>query len=150
MLQDRKDVLMNLVGNVANYQGKTFADFFFNEFDKYPRYDDETRTDIEVSQFVNDPTLDGYITKRDGVWGALDLVEQYENDCHGKVTFKMTACNVANKIDYIRAETVLMDVLGIANLKPSDIINKETHNAFISVAMDELNTVSQDNTVYAR
>ena len=122
---------MNLVGNVANYQGKTFADFFFNEFGKYPRYDDETRAGIEVSQFVNDPTLDGYITKQDGVWGALDLVEQYENDCHGKVTFKMTACNVADKIDYIRAEAVLMDVLGIANLKPSDTINKETHNAFI-------------------
>lgn len=129
---------MNLIGNVANYQGKTFADFFFNEFGKYPRYDDETRADIEVSQFVNDPTLDGYITKQDGVWGALDLVEQYENDRHGKVIFKMTACNVANKIDYIRAESVLMDVLGIANLKPSDIINKETHNAFVSVAMDGL------------
>lgn len=149
MFQDRKDVLMNLVGNVENYQGKTFADFFFNEFGKYPRYDDETRADIEVSQFINDPTLDGYITKQDGVWGALDLIEQYENDRHGN-TSKMTACNVADKIDYIRAEAVLMDVLGIANLKPSDIINKETHNAFISVAMDELNAVSQDNTVYAR
>ena len=102
MLQDRKDVLMNLAGNVANYQGKTFADFFFNEFSKYPRYDDETRADIEVSQFVNDPTLDGYITKQDGVWGALDLIEQYENDRHCN-TFKMTACNVADKIDYIRA-----------------------------------------------
>ena len=62
----------------------------------------------------------------------------------------MTACNVADKIDYIRAEAVLMDVLGIANLKPSDTINKETHNAFISVAMNQLNAVSQDNTVYAR
>lgn len=122
MLQTRQEVLEDIKGNLENYEGdsQTFDDFFQEVYNDAERniYTYEAQKDTEA--FHNDENMDGYETMLDGVWGAIGLVRQYEETEFGEMNTKIEPCAIANMIDYIRASSVLYDLLEDNDLEMDD------------------------------
>lgn len=124
MLQTKNEVLNEIKANLAdyNYEGVTFDSFFNDIFNDETRNMYEDEADKEVSQFENDPNMDCYTTKDDGVWGAIDLVNQYEHDLGESSNKKHNSCEIANIIDFLRGESVLNEILYSLDLDDSDLV----------------------------
>lgn len=135
MLQTKNEVLNEIKANLAdyNYEGVTFDSFFNDIFNDETRNMYEDEADKEVSQFENDPDMDGYTTKDDGVWGAIDLVNQYEHDLGESSNKKHNSCEIANIIDFIRGESVLNEILYSLDLDDSDSVQDNYENVMNKV-----------------
>lgn len=140
MLQNKEEVLDDLKSNLENYEGdsQTFDDFFQEVYNDSERniYTYEAQKDTDA--FRNDEYMDGYETMLDGVWGAIDLVRQYEETEFGEMNTKIEPCAIANMIDYIRASSVLYDLLEDAELEMDDNLSSENCKKVYKVIDEEL------------
>lgn len=139
MLQNREEVLDDLKSNLEDYEGGSisFDDFFLEKYNDDPAniYTSEARDDTE--KFVSDSSMDGY-DEDDGVWGAIGLVQDYENDEIGQMQTKIEPCAIANMVDYIRALSVLCDVLEDAELDMDDNLSSENCKKVYKAINEEL------------
>lgn len=70
-----------------------------------------------LENFKNDEELDGYKTTLDGIFGAIELVKQYELDQFGKVSTPLEdPIKLASGVEYIRGENLFNEALNKAGL----------------------------------
>ena len=88
-----------------------------------------------LETFKNDKKLDGYETDLDGVFGAIELVKQYESDQFGEVHTPLdNPEKVANMVEYIRGETLFNGALDKAGLTMDSEATKQNTKKFIEAA----------------
>lgn len=140
MLQNREEVLEDLKSKLQDYEGGNgdFDSFFQEVYNDDPDniYTSQAKEDTE--SFENDEDMDGYTTMLDGAWGAIDLVKQYETDELGQMQTKIEPCAIANMVDYIRASSVLYDVLEDAELDMNDDLSSENCEKVYKVIDEDL------------
>lgn len=88
-----------------------------------------------LGTFKNDEKLDGYETDLNGVFGAIELVKQYESDQFGEVHTPLdNPEKLANMVEYIRGETLFNEALNKANLDMDSETTKQNTKKFIEAA----------------
>lgn len=141
MLQNKEEVLDEILDRVEDYEGSDFDTFENEVFSDEERnvYYNEAKDELE--KFVSDEDLDGYSTV-DGVFGAIELIKEYENNEFGEVNTDFSnPCDIANMIDYIRGENVFGEVMEKADLEIEDDISAENLKLFkeaVQEMLDEL------------
>lgn len=141
MLQNKEEVLDEILDRVEDYEGSDFDTFeneVFNDSERNMYYN-EAKDELE--KFVSDEDLDGYETT-DGVFGAIELIKEYESTEFGEVNTDFSnPCNVANMIDFIRGGNVFGEVMEKASLDMDDDISAENLKLFketVQEMLDEL------------
>ena len=88
-----------------------------------------------LGTFKNDKKLDGYTTDLDGVFGAIELVKQYEFDQFGVVSTPLDDPEeLANMVEYIRCETLFNEALNKADLTIVSEATEQNTQKFIEAA----------------
>jgi hypothetical protein len=88
-----------------------------------------------LGTFKNDKKLDGYTTDLDGVFGAIELVKQYEFDQFGVVSTPLDDPEeLANMVEYIRCETLFDEALNKADLTIVSEATEQNTQKFIEAA----------------
>lgn len=88
-----------------------------------------------LGTFKNDKKLDGYTTDLDGVFGAIELVKQYEFDQFGVVSTPLDDPEgLANMVEYIRCETLFNEALNKADLTIVSVATEQNTQKFIEAA----------------
>lgn len=90
-----------------------------------------------LESYKNDEKLDGYTTDLDGIFGAIELVKQYDLDRFGEV---LTALDdpekLANMVEYIRGENLFNASLSRAGLDLSDEVTEKNILKFAAAAKE--------------
>lgn len=141
MLQNKEEVLDEILDRVEDYEGSDFDTFeneVFND-DERNMYYNEAKDELE--KFVSDEDLDGYETT-DGVFGAIELIKEYESTEFGEVNTDFSnPCDIANMIDFIRGGNVFGEVMDKAGLDMDEDISAENLKLFketVQEMLDEL------------
>lgn len=138
MLQNKEEVLDEILDRVEDYEGSDFDTFeneVFND-DERNMYYNEAKDELE--KFVSDEDLDGYETV-DGVFGAIELIKEYESTEFGEVNTDFSnPCDIANMIDFIRGGNVFSDVMEKADLDMDEDISAENLKLFKETAQEML------------
>lgn len=125
MLQNKEEVLDEILDRVEDYEGSDFDTFeneVFNDAERNMYYN-EAKDELE--KFVSDEDLDSYETT-DGVFGAIELIKEYESTEFGEVNTDFSnPCDIANMIDFIRGGNVFGEVMDKAGLDMDDDISAE-------------------------
>ena len=125
-----EEILSKIQDNIEYYDGDCFDDLFNDLFNSSYYIIGTYAAAKALEQFTNDEDLDGFTTMLNGVFGAIDLVEQYEKFDFGEVTTDLSNPEqLANMVEYIRAEAVFSDVLDAAGLNIDDDINDSSIKA---------------------
>ena len=137
MLQNKNEVLDVIIDNLTDYIGsdfETYEDETFNQASNI--YTREAALDLD--KFVKDDATDYEDTVVDsGAFGAIQLVQAYEQDNFGEVNTDLSdPCAVANTIDYIRGTRVFEELLNEADLELDDEITKENAKKVIELAKE--------------
>ena len=112
-----QEILDDIKENIQDYEGSCFDDLFNDLFNSDYYIIGTYKAGKELEKYVNNEDLDGFTTMLNGVWGAIDLVKQYETDYLGAVNTDLSDPEqVANMVEYIRAENVFNMVLDDAGL----------------------------------
>ena len=138
MLQNKEEVLDEILDRVEDYEGSDFDTFENEVFNDEERnmYYNEAKDELE--KFVSDEDLDGYETV-DGVFGAIELIKEYENTEFGEVNTDFSnPCDIANMIDFIRGGNVFSDVMEKADLDMDEDISAENLKLFKETAQEML------------
>lgn len=141
MLQNKEEVLDEILDRVEDYEGSDFDTFENEVFNDEERnmYYNEAKDELE--KFVSDEDLDGYETV-DGVFGAIELIKEYESTEFGEVNTDFSnPCDIANMIDFIRGGNVFGEVMEKAGLDMDDDISAENLKLFretVQEMLDEL------------
>lgn len=141
MLQNKEEVLDEMLDRVEDYEGSDFDTFENEVFNDEERnmYYNEAKDELE--KFVSDEDLDGYETV-DGIFGAIELIKEYESTEFGEVNTDFSnPCDIANMIDFIRGENVFGEVMEKAGLEMDDDISAENLKLFretVQEMLDEL------------
>ena len=130
-----KDEIIKTMQNAEEY-GEPDFECLFNAM---INNDDYIIGMYEASQaletFKNAEELDGYKTDLDGVFGAIELVKQYESDQFGEVHTPLDSPEkVANMVEYIRGETLFNEALNKASLDMDSEATKQNIKEFIEAA----------------
>lgn len=138
MLQNKEEVLDEILDRVEDYEGSDFDTFeneVFND-DERNMYYNEAKDELE--KFVSDEDLDGYETT-DGVFGAIELIKEYESTEFGEVNTDFSnPCDIANMIDFIRGGNVFGEVMEKADLDMDDDISTENLKLFKETVQEML------------
>lgn len=141
MLQNKEEVLDEILDRVEDYEGSDFDTFENEVFNDEERnmYYNEAKDELE--KFVSDEDLDGYETV-DGIFGAIELIKEYESTEFGEVNTDFSnPCDIANMIDFIRGGNVFGEVMEKAGLDMDDDISAENLKLFretVQEMLDEL------------
>ena len=127
-----KDEIIKTMQNAEDYSADDFDelfDYMFNS-DYYIIGTYEASKALET--YKNDEKLDGYETALNGVFGAIELVEQYEYDQCGEASTPLDDPEkLANMIEYIRGENLFGGALIKANLDMDSETTKQNIKKFI-------------------
>lgn len=141
MLQNKEEVLDEILDRVEDYEGSDFDTFENEVFNDEERnmYYNEAKDELE--KFVSDEDLDGYETV-DGIFGAIELIKEYESTEFGEVNTDFSnPCDIANMIDFIRGGNVFGEVMEKAGLDMDEDITAENLKLFretVQEMLDEL------------
>lgn len=138
MLQNKEEVLDEMLDRVEDYEGSDFDTFENEVFNDEERnmYYNEAKDELE--KFVSDEDLDGYETV-DGIFGAIELIKEYESTEFGEVNTDFSnPCDIANMIDFIRGENVFGEVMEKADLDVDDDISAENLKLFRETVQEML------------
>uniref|UniRef100_UPI003F544A77 hypothetical protein n=1 Tax=Lactobacillus acidophilus TaxID=1579 RepID=UPI003F544A77 len=132
-----QEIIEKIESNLDDYEGPDF-DTLFNDLFNSDYYIIGTyNASKELEKYVNNLELDGYETSLNGVFGAIDLVKQYEEFNFGVVDTDLSDPEkLCNMVEYIRAENVLNTLLDDANLSIDNDVNDESIKA-IKKAIEE-------------
>ena len=130
-----KDEIVETLQNAEEYGTPDF-DCLFNAMINNCDYIIGTYEAAEaLGTFKNDEKLDGYKTDLDGVFGAIELVKQYESDQFGEVHTPLdNPEKLANMVEYIRGETLFNEALNTASLDMDSETTKQNIQKFIKAA----------------
>ena len=137
MLQNKNEVLDVIIDGLKDYEGsdfETYEDETFNQASNI--YTREAALDLD--KFVKDDATDYEDTVVDsGAFGAIQLVQAYEQDNFGEVNTDLSdPCAVANMIDYIRGTRVFEELLNEADFELDDEITEENAKKVIKLAKE--------------
>lgn len=138
MLQNKEEVLDEILDRVEDYEGSDFDTFENEVFNDEERnmYYNEAKDELE--KFVSDEDLDGYETA-DGIFGAIELIREYESTEFGEVNTDFSnPCDIANMIDFIRGGNVFSEVMEKAGLDMDEDITAENLKLFKETAQEML------------
>jgi hypothetical protein len=127
-----KDEIIKTMENAEEYDEPDF-ECLFDDMVKNCDYIIGTYEAAQaLGTFKNDEKLDGYTTDLDGVFGAIELVKQYEFDQFGVVSTPLDDPEkLANMVEYIRRETLFNEALSKANLTIVSDVTKQSIKKFI-------------------
>jgi hypothetical protein len=127
-----KDEIIKTMENAEEYDEPDF-ECLFDDMVKNCDYIIGTYEAAQaLGTFKNDEKLDGYTTDLDGVFGAIELVKQYEFDQFGVVSTPLDDPEkLANMVEYIRRETLFNEALSKANLTIVSDVTKQNIKKFI-------------------
>ncbi len=137
MLQNKNEVLDTIIDGLMDYKGsdfETYEDETFNQASNiYTR-----KAALDLDKFVKDESVDYEDTTLDsGAFGAIQLVQAYEQDNFGEVNTDLTdPCKVADMVDYIRGTRVFEELLNEADFELDDKITKENAKKIIELAKE--------------
>lgn len=137
MLQNRNEVLDTIIDGLMDYEGsdfETYEDETFNQASNiYTR-----KAALDLDKFVKDDATDYEDTVVDcGAFGAIQLVQAYEQDNFGEVNTDLTdPCKVADMIDYLRGTRVFEELLNEVDLELDDEITEESAKKIIELAKE--------------
>lgn len=137
MLQNKNEVLDTIIDGLMDYEGsdfETYEDETFNQASNI--YTREAALDLD--KFVKDESTDYEDTVVDcGAFGAIQLVQAFEQDNFGEVNTDLTdPCKVADMVDYIRGTRVFEELLNEADLELDDEITEENAKKVIKLAKE--------------
>lgn len=130
-----KDEIIETMENAKEYDAPDFECLFESMISNnyYIVADYEAAQALET--FKNNKKLDGYKTDLDGVFGAIELVKQYESDQFGEGYIPLdNPEEVANMVEYIRAKTLFNEALNHAKLKMNSKATEQNIKKFVEAA----------------
>ena len=137
MLQNKNEVLDTIIDGLMDYKGSDFETYENETFNQasniYTR-----KAALDLDKFVKDESVDYEDTTLDsGAFGAIQLVQAYEQDNFGEVNTDLTdPCKVADMVDYIRGTRVFEELLNEADFELDDEITKENAKKIIELAKE--------------
>ena len=137
MLQNKNEVLDVIIDNLEDYLGSDFETYENENFNQESNiYTREAALDLD--KFVKDDATDYEDTVVDcGAFGAIQLVQAYEQDNFGEVNTDLSdPCAVANMIDYIRGTRMFEELLNEADFELDDEITEESAKKVIKLAKE--------------
>ena len=81
-----KEQLAEVLQGATDYGADDFDELFTDMFNSDYYIVGKYEASQALETFKNDEALDGYTTDLDGVFGAIELVKQYESDQFGDVS----------------------------------------------------------------
>jgi len=127
-----KDEIIKTMQNAEDYSADDFDELFDYMFNSDYYIIGTYEAAQALGTFKNDEKLDGYTTDLDGVFGAIELVKQYESDQFGDVFTPLdNPEKLANMVEYIRRETLFNEALSKANLTIVSDVIKQNIKKFI-------------------
>lgn len=137
MLQNKNEVLDVIIDNLMDYVGSDFETYENENFNQESNiYTKEAALDLD--KFVKDDATDYEDTVVDsGAFGAIQLVQAYEQDNFGEVNTDLTdPCAVADMVDYLRGTRVFEELLNEADFDLDDEITEENAKKVIELAKE--------------
>ena len=130
-----KDEIIEAMQNAKEYSTDDFDELFNGMFNRDYYIIGTYEAAKALETFKNDEKLDGYKTSLDGVFGAIELIKQYETDQFGEVhTALDDPEQVANMVEYIRGENLFNEALNKANLDMDSETTGQNIKKFIETA----------------
>jgi len=127
-----KDEIIKTMQNAEDYSADDFDELFGYMFNSDYYIIGMYEASKALETYKNDEKLDGYTTDLDGVFGAIELVKQYESDQFGDVSTPLdNPEQVANMVEYIRGEMLFCEALSKANLDMDSETTKQNIKKFI-------------------
>lgn len=130
-----KDEIIEAMENAKEYHEPNFECLFDDMINSNDYIIGTYKASQALETFKNDEKLDGYETDLDGVFGAIELVEQYESDQFGDVSTPLDDPEkLANMVEYIRGETLFYKALNNAGLDINSKATEQNTQKFIEAA----------------
>ena len=130
-----KDEIIKTMQNAEDYDVSSFEDLFNSMFNSDYYITGMYEASQALETFKNAEDLDGCKTDLDGVFGAIELIEQYELDQFGEVLTPLDEPQrVANMVEYIRGEALFNEALNKASLDMDSEATKQSAQKFIEAA----------------
>ena len=133
-----KEEIIETLKNAEDYDVNDFDELFDSMFNNDYYIIGTYKAAEALETFKNDEKLDGYETSLNGVFGAIELVKQYDLDQFGEVLTSLEDPEkLANMVEYIRGETLFNEALYKAGLTMDSEATQENIKKFIA-AIGEL------------
>ena len=131
-----KDEIIETLKNAEDYSVDSFNDLFDNMLNRDYYIIGTYEASEALATYKNNEDLDGgYKTKLDGVFGAIELVKQYESDQFGEVPTQLdNPEQLASMVEYIRCKTLFNEALTKANIDMVEATTKQNLKKFIKAA----------------
>ena len=127
-----KDEIIETMQNAEDYSADDFDELFNYMFNSDYYIIGTYEASEALETYKNDEKLDGYETALNGVFGAIELVKQYESDQFGDVSTPLdNPEKLANMVEYIRGEMLFCEALSKANLDMDNETTKQNIKKFI-------------------
>ena len=132
-----KDEIVETLENAAEYGASDFDELFNDMFNSDYYIIGTYKAAEALKTFTNDENIDGYKTDLDGVFGAIELVRQYESDQFGQISTPLDDPErLANMVEYIRGEHFFNEALDDASLDADSATTEENIKSFIAAAKE--------------
>lgn len=130
-----KDEIIEAMQNADEYGADSFYDLFNAMFNSDYYIIGTYEANEALQAFKNDKESDGYETALNGVFGAIELVKQYELDQFGEVDTPLDDPEkLATMVEYIRGENLFSEVLSKADLDMDSATTEQNIKKFIEAA----------------
>ena len=132
-----KDEIIEAMENAEEYSADDFDGLLSDLFNSDNYIIGMYEAAGALENFKNDEELDGYKTKLDGIFGAIELVKQYELDQFGEVhTPVEDPEKLASGVEYIRGETLFNEALNKAGLDMDSETTEQNIKKFITATKE--------------
>lgn len=127
-----KDEIIETLQSARDYDVDDFDELFNDLFNQDYYIIGTYEASQALETYKNDEKLDGYTIDLDGVFGAIELVKQYESDQFGEVSTQLdNPEELANMVEYIRGETLFNEALNKSGLDMDSETTKHNIKKFI-------------------
>lgn len=127
-----KDEIIETMQNAEDYSADDFDELFNYMFNSDYYIIGTYEASEALETYKNDEKLDGYETALNGVFGAIELVKQYESDQFGEASTPLDDPEkLANMVEYIRGESLFGEALIKASLDMDSETTKQNIKKFI-------------------
>lgn len=127
-----KNEIIETMQNAEDYSAYDFDELFNYMFNSDYYIIGTYEASEALETYKNDEKLDGHETALNGVFGAIELVKQYESDQFGEASTPLDDPEkLANMVEYIRGERLFGEALIKANLDIDSETTKQNIKKFI-------------------
>ena len=110
MLATKKNVLKYISENIDTYEGETLVRLSRTFIDGITS--DDNLAQKELNDYVNDRSIDETGTKKDGIFGAFQMIASHDNAIFGHTVIEdiSTPVNLEKAINTIRMDNILESI----------------------------------------